>query len=95
MKKSQLRDIVKEVIKELMSPYNGVSHTTQGHGASGSNRWVLETKYGVMGSKGDDGGVQYGPDYDTEKEAQKVADRKNNNVKTKKLGISFSVQEKN
>ena len=45
--------------------------------------------------KGDDGGVQYGPDYDTEKEAQAVADRKNNNKKTKKLGISFTVQEKN
>ena len=44
MKKSQLRNIIREIIKELMSPYNYTSHTTQGHGASGSNRWVLEKK---------------------------------------------------
>ena len=46
----------------------------------------------VVGSKGD-GQVQYGPNYKTEEEAQKVADRRNNNSKYKKAGISFSVQE--
>ena len=53
-----------------------------------------EIKYVVMGGKGEEG-LQYGGDYNTEKEAQIVADRKNNNKKFQKLGISFTVQEKN
>ena len=104
MKKLQLRNIIREVIKEMIdaNDYASATLTTQGPGRSrftktGRPPGVMENerKYKVMGSKGDDGGVQYGPDYDTEKEAQAVADRKNNNKKTKKLGISFTVQEKN
>ena len=104
MKKSQLRNIIKEAIKEMIDAddYGSATLTTQGMGRSRFTRTgrppgVMENerRYKVMGSKGDDGGVQYGPDYNTEKEAQAVADRKNNNKKTKKLGISFTVQEKN
>ena len=47
-----------------------------------------------MGGKGEEG-FQYGGDYNTEKEAQASADRRNNNMKYKKAGISFTVQEKN
>ena len=53
-----------------------------------------EIKYVVMGGKGEEG-FQYGGDYNTEKEAQASADRRNNNMKYKKAGISFTVQEKN
>ena len=103
MENLQLRNKIREIIREMIdaNDYASATLTTQGPGRSrftktGRPPGIMEdeTKYMVMGTKGD-GEVQYGDDYNTEKEAQASADRRNNNMKYKKAGISFTVQEKN
>ena len=103
-KEVKIREAIRKIIREFKgSPYGHATLTTRDSGASHSRFTKTgrppgimedETKYMVIGAKGD-GEVQYGDDYNTEKEAQAVADRKNNNKKYKKAGISFTVQEKN
>jgi len=103
VKKLQLRNIIREAIKEMIdaNDYASATLTTQGMGRSrftktGRPPGVMEDEriYKVIGAKGD-GEVQYGTDYNSEKEAQAEADRRNNMKKYKKAGISFTVQEKN
>tara|TARA_R110000824_G_scaffold258175_3_gene447200 strand:+ start:639 stop:1820 length:1182 start_codon:yes stop_codon:yes gene_type:complete len=103
LKESKLRNKIKKVIKEMIdaNDYGSATLTTQGPGRSrftktGRPPGIMEDeiKYVVMGGKGEEG-FQYGGDYNTEKEAQASADRRNNNMKYKKAGISFTVQEKN
>ena len=73
MKKSELRKIIKEAIKEMIdaNDYGSATLTTQGMGRSrftktGRPPGVMEDEriYKVIGTKGD-GEVQYGTDYTT------------------------------
>ena len=54
-------------------------------------REATEEKYIVVGKKNGGKGIQYGAEYNSKEEAQKAADKRNNDPKYK--GISFSVQK--